>query len=205
MPKTRNGSILPARSNAPRPPSATGGKHYLYSWVTRKALPSGRAFVRIRRELSKLRGELIERYGGNKITPEAVILIDSVIEALGVQKLQGLYIRKAGIIRQDSLKAGNLELHSILGKNWISYANVVRQNLLALQDLKLTDEKVPDITSYIAEFDAQKAAKEAQASPERPVVESSKGDEPNPLDKEDNVINAYEHATREKLDEGEKP
>jgi hypothetical protein len=127
-----------------------------------------------------LRNEMIERYGGDKVAPEAVILIDGTIEALGVQKLQGLYIRKAGIIRQDSLKAGNLELHSILGKNWISYANVVRQNLLALQTLKLTNEDEGlDLKTYLEknypDKEEEKAGDEGSQEEARPE-EKGKGD-----------------------------
>jgi hypothetical protein len=144
------------KDNAPKSPAAQG-HHYLYTWVRHKALPSGRAFAAIMRELSRLRGELIAQYGGEKVSPEAIILIDSVIEALGVGKLMGLYVRKAGIMRRDSLKAGNLELHSILGKNWISYANVVRQGLLALRELGgVKEEGLLDLGQYIAAVDAKK-------------------------------------------------
>jgi len=155
MGKTRKGQALPVKSNAPRPPAADV-KPYLYSWVSRKTMPSGRSFTKIRRELSQLRCELIGRYGGDKVSPEAITLIDSVIEALGVQKLMGLYIRQAGIIRRDSLKQGNLELHAALGKNWVSYANVVRQNLMALKELRRIGEPEPpiDALAYIEAVDA---------------------------------------------------
>ncbi len=122
------------KDNAPKPPAAKA-RHYIRSWVNSKALPSTWAFKKVRQDLSFLREELINQYGGEKVSPQALILVDSIVEALGVQKLQGLYIRKAGIMRQDSLKAGNLELHSILAKSWISYANVVRQGLMALREL----------------------------------------------------------------------
>jgi hypothetical protein len=139
-------------------------------------MPSGRAFVKIRRELSRLREDLIEQYGGDKVSPQAVILIDSVIEALGVQKLQGLYIRKAGIIRQDSLEAGNLELHSILGKNWISYANVVRQGLMALRELGAPHEERGLTPAELAEAITLEAAEMASQGKETEECEKSPQD-----------------------------
>ena len=115
----------------------TRAKHGIHSWVDSKRLPKGRAFAKTRRELGQLRTALIERRGGDeKITPEELILIDSTIEALGVQKLLGLYVKQYGVVDGQSAKRGPLELSPILSRNWVAYANVVRQALLALESLK---------------------------------------------------------------------
>jgi hypothetical protein len=160
------------KNNARKPPAATG-HHYLYSWVSKKSLPSRWAFKVIRQELGRMRADLIAEYGGDKVSPQAIILIDSVVEALGVQKLQGLYIRKAGIIRQDSLKAGNLELHSMLGRSWVAYANVVRQGLMALKELGglhdergLTPAELAEAINVEAAAKGQDAQDDAGASQE---------------------------------------
>jgi len=120
----------------------------LYSWVNSKRLPRGRAFAKIRRELTLLREDLIRQHGGEKITPAALILVDSIVEALGVQKLLGLYI----------------ELNPILAKNWISYGNTVRQALIALKEItaarKAEEVLSPlDIAELIDAENAEKAMK----------------------------------------------
>ena len=123
---------------------APGGrvKHGIYSWVNSKKLPRGRTFQAVRRELSQLREELIQTHGGEAITPDAQILVDSVVEGLGVQKILGLYIRQYGVVDGQSAKRGRLELSPILSKNWISYGNLVRQGLLALKEIE--KDRQPD-------------------------------------------------------------
>jgi hypothetical protein len=143
----------------------TRAKHGIHSWVDSKRLPRGRAFTKTRRELGALRMALIERRGGDeKITPEELILIDSVIEALGVQKLLGLYVKQYGVVDGQSARRGRLELSPILSKNWIGYANVVRQAILALESLK-RNAQGPVLTpaELIAAIDAA-AETEAQAA-----------------------------------------
>jgi len=143
----------------------------LYSWVSSKKLPQGRAFQAIRRELTAMRGELVAQHGGERITPDAAILVDSVVEALGVQKLLGLYVRKYGVIDAREAKRGRLELSPILSKNWISYGNSVRQGILALKELDghTPPEQAPTIAEIIRESDEaeeaeRKAAEAAQQS-----------------------------------------
>jgi hypothetical protein len=133
----------------------------MYSWVNSKRLPRGRAFAKTRRELSILREDLIRQHGGEKISPSARILVDSIIEALGVQKLLGLYVRQHGVIDEQSAKAGRLELNPILAKNWISYGNTVRQALLALKEITASAETEEVLSPLeIAELiDADKAEK----------------------------------------------
>ncbi|MEN6560671.1 MAG: hypothetical protein ABFD52_07845 [Acidobacteriota bacterium] len=142
-------------------------RHGIISWIDNKRVPSGRAFTQVRKDLQRLRDELIERHGGpDKITPEAAMLVESLIEAQGVIKLATLYIRKAGVLRQDSLKHGALELHPILGKSLIAYTNTIRQNCLALETLRQAkgkgeDDGIIPLTRYIEIRDAEIAAERA--------------------------------------------
>lgn len=46
-------------------------EHGIYSWVNSKKVPGERAFQAVRRELEAKRERLIERHGGEDITPEA--------------------------------------------------------------------------------------------------------------------------------------
>lgn len=130
----------------------------LYSWVNSKKLPQGRAFQAVRRELAGLRDDLLAQYGGEeKVAPDARILVDSVIEALGVQKLVSLHIRKYGVIDAQSAKRGRLELSPILARNWISYGNTVRQGIVALRDLeaRTRPEPVLSVAEVIRAIDAE--------------------------------------------------
>lgn len=142
-------------------------KHGLYSWVTSKKVPGGRAFQAVRRELAAKRERLIERHGGEDITPEAEILIDNVIEGMGVQKILGLYVRKYGVIDGKAAKRGSLELSPILSRNWVGYANVVRQGILALRELEKGRQEAPhaDIEAVLTSYSRQDGpAQEEQES-----------------------------------------
>jgi len=134
--------------------AAPGGrvKSGLYSWVNSKKLPRGRTFQAVRRELGHLREELVQAHGGKTISPDARILVDSVIEGLGVQKILGLYIRQYGVVDGQSAKRGRLELSPILSKNWISYGNLVRCGLVALKEIEKgrQDAGVEDVLTYAA-------------------------------------------------------
>lgn len=140
-------------------------RHGLYSWVNSKAVPSGRAAQAIRRDLSRTRTELVQAHGGEKISPDALILVDSVVEALGVQKLCGLHVRKHGVVDERSARRGCLELSPVLGKNWISYANLVRQGILALREIDKDREKddAPDMGAILAEYEREDAARDKAA------------------------------------------
>ena len=138
------------------------GKHGVYAFLASGRLPSGRAWKKTQREVSRIRESLIEQYGGKGIQPAVLTMIESAIEGLMIQRLSGLYIKKAGILRGDSLLKGNLELHSILSGQFISYANLVRLNLEAaarLASQKAPEGPIPTIAEIIREHD------EAQAGP----------------------------------------
>lgn len=136
---------------APRPRPV---KHGLYSWISSKKVPGGRAFQAVRRDLATMREELLEAHGGEAVTPDAKILIDSVVEAAGVTKLLGLYVRKYGVIDGKAAKRGSLELSPILGRNWVSYNNAVRQGLLALKELEKGRQDAPhaDIEAVLTSY-----------------------------------------------------
>lgn len=154
-------------------------KHNLYSWIDSKRMPSGPSFQRIRRELARLRTELIEAHGGDeKITPEARILIDSAIEALGVQKMMTLYTRKFGLVDAVAAHNGRLELSPILGKNYISYGNSVRQALLALAELERSKGREDEGPTPI-EILAEAVRDEEAGGP------ADRGPEPAPEDAQD--------------------
>lgn len=144
MPDNDQKAALAVADKAARSPRKNA-KSGLYSWVNSKRLPGGRAFTKTRRELALLREELIrERGGKDKVTAGELVLIDSVVEGLGVQKLLGHYVRKYGVIDSQAAKRGSLELSPVLSRNWIAYSNVVRQGLLALDELRKNRAKDDD-------------------------------------------------------------
>jgi len=165
-------------------------KHGAYAYLAGGKLPSGRAWLRVQAEISRLREALIKQYGGDKIQPAVLCLIESAIEGLTIQKLSTLYVKKAGILRRDSMKHGDLSLHSILSGQFISYANLVRLNLEAaarMAERKPQDERVIDVLEYVAEFDREQAKREAQEAeargPEVPQDERSPEGEAKTTDK----------------------
>ncbi len=130
-------------------------KHGLYCWIDIEAAAGGAG--RSRRSggsWGTLRTELIEAHGGEKITPDQRILIDSVVEALGIQKLSSLYLRRYGVIDGVAAGAGRLELNPILGKNWLAFGNTVRQGVLALAELERArkqEDRGPTLIEILAE------------------------------------------------------
>jgi hypothetical protein len=62
------------------------------------------------KKVSQTRERLIAKYGGDKIEPDVLAMVDSAVKTMMVQELRSLYIKRAGILRRDSLDAGNLEL-----------------------------------------------------------------------------------------------
>ena len=120
-----------------------------------------------------MREALLEQYGGEKIAPDAQILVDSVVEGVGVQKLLGLYIRKYGVIDSQSAKRGRLELSPVLSRNWIGYANLVRQGILALRELEKgrSQQGRDDLDALIAEFSVVKDEAPAVDAPKAEGVQ----------------------------------
>lgn len=129
-------------------------KHGVYAYLASGKLPSGRSWKKTQAQVLKLREDLIKQYGGDKIRPTVLALIESAIEGLTIQRLAGLYVKKAGILRVDSLGRGNRELHSILSGQFISYANLVRLNLEAAARLAAlsTKDDDQDLASIDAEY-----------------------------------------------------
>lgn len=150
---------MPDKTDSPAKRPARSG---IYSWVKSKRVPSGRAFQKVRRDLGAMREELMQAHGGEKISPDAAILVDSVIEGLGVQKLLGLYVRKFGVVDEAASRRGQVELSPILAKNWISYANTVRQGILALKEIDKARGKDEALTplEIAAVIDAEKGEAE---------------------------------------------
>ena len=109
-------------------------KHGIYTWIKHSQMPSIRGAKKIQKVLEELEKGLIADYGGAKgISTSQEILIRSTVKALGVPFLIELYINKYGPIIQ---KGRSIELHGILGKNYLAYLNTIRQNLLSLKELK---------------------------------------------------------------------
>ena len=157
----------------------TGMTHGIRAFVDGNRLPSGRAYKRAMKEVSLKLDRLVVKYGGDKIQPDVLVMLEGAAKAMVVQELCSLYIKKTGILRRDSLDQGNLELHSVLAKSYASYSNLVRLNLEAaarLAGIRL-EQSEPDVMAYITAFDAQKAAQEAQGGPQDAPGERSQADE----------------------------
>ena len=156
MTKTTDKPIVPRR---------TGMTHGVRAFVDSGKLPSGRLYRRAMKDVGLVRERLVAKYGGDKIEPDVLAMVDSAAKAMMIQELCTIYIKRAGILRKDSLDAGNLELHSVLAKSYVSYANLVRLSLEAaarLADRKPLDAELT-VLDVIAEFDKDKAAKAAEA------------------------------------------
>jgi len=153
--------------------------HGVRAFVDSGKLPSGRAYRRAMKEVSLIRDRLVTKYGGDKIEPDVLVMIDSAAKSMMVQELCTLYIKKSGILRRDSLNLGNLELHSVLARSFASYANLTRLSLEAAARLAgiRIEQNEPDIMDYIKTFDAQKAAQDAQEEPGKSHDERSQADE----------------------------
>jgi len=127
--------------------------HGVYTWLrTGKVNPSVRGHRRLQRYLKDLRRDLIEQLGGPEaITPAQEALIESTIQALGVQLLAGAYCQRFSILRPDLARRGILEFQPVLGKSLLAYINTVRQNLIALGLERRKADEVLNLGRYIAE------------------------------------------------------
>ena len=145
-------------TDKPAIPRKTGMTHGIRAYIDSGKLPSGRAYRRAVKEISLIRNRLVAKYGGDKIEPDVLVMIESAAKSMMVQELCSLYIKRAGILRRDSLNDGNLELHSVLARSYVSYANLTRLSLEAAARLAgiRIELNEPDVLTYIKAFDAQK-------------------------------------------------
>lgn len=122
--------------------------HGIYKWIKQNQLPSARGIDKVKKCLDELEQGLIQDYGGpGKISTSQEILIRSVVKALGVQFLAELFINEYGPIRK---RGNDIELRALLGKNYLSFINSIRQNLLALKELsKDAKGDAPDLIEYV--------------------------------------------------------
>ena len=130
-------------------------KHGIYTWVKHGQLPSIRGKRKIQKILEELEKGLMADYGGpESLSTAQEILIRSTVKALGVPFLIELFINKYGPVMQ---KGGALELHPILGRSYLGFLNTIRQNLLALKDLKKEhDDSVLTPLQIAAKYDEDK-------------------------------------------------
>jgi len=142
-------------TDKPAIPRKTGMTHGVRAFVDSGKLPSGRLYRRAMKDVSLIRERLIVKYGGDKIEPDVLAMVDTAAKAMMVQELCTIYIKRAGILRKDSLDAGNLELHSVLAKSYASYANLVRLSLEAagrLADRKQQTSSQAELETYLTSF-----------------------------------------------------
>jgi hypothetical protein len=134
-------------------------KHGIYTWIKHGQLPSLRGKRKIQKALEELERGLIADYGGPEgISTSQEILIRSTVKALGVPFLIEMFINKYGPLIQRSK---SIELHPVLSRNYLSFLNTIRQNLLSLKELKKEhDDSVLTPLEIAEEFDKKKGAKE---------------------------------------------
>lgn len=133
--------------------------HGIYKLLKHGQLPSIRGKRKVQKCLEDIEASLIKDYGGpENISTAQEIIIRATTKALGVLHLAELYVNEYGPIRK---KGNDIELRAILGKNYLSYLNSIRQNLLALKELGSgKPEKVVDLGRYIEETYGKKKSEE---------------------------------------------
>jgi len=172
-PKNTLPLVVP-RTSGKRPAKA---RHGVYSWLRSKRGTTDRASKATIREVGKLMGEFeAEHTVGGKISPGARALIMGTCEAEGVVMLIGTYLRKYGVLDNRAAKRGTLELTPLLSKSWLAYQNTIRQNVLALEQLKASrghNPEGPDLNAIRAEYEVGPATD----APGCPVEARVGGDE----------------------------
>jgi len=125
--------------------------HGLGPWLkTKKISPSVRGYRRLQRYLRDIRRDIVNQLGGpGAITPTQEALVESTIQALGVQLLAGAYVQKYSILRPDQARRGILEFQPLLAKSLVAYANLVRMNLVALGLRERKDREEEDLYTYV--------------------------------------------------------
>jgi len=154
-PKNTLPLVVP-RTPGKRPAKA---RHGVYSWLRSKRGTTDRASKATIREVGKLMGEFeAEHTVDGKISPGARALIMGTCEAEGVVMLIGTYLRKYGVLDNRAAKRGTLELTPLLSKSWLAYQNTIRQNVLALEQLKASrghGPEGPSLNAIRAEYEVQ--------------------------------------------------
>jgi hypothetical protein len=114
-------------------------KHGVYGYLTTGAVPmpiaSSRSAKRALRYVRDLYRRIHDRLGGDAIPPEVEALVGAAHHARTISELGMTYVKKAGIMRRDSIRRGDLELHSVLSRQLVAYANLERLNLMAAFEL----------------------------------------------------------------------
>ena len=170
----------------PTAPSRKRLTHGIRFWLrTGKVNQSIRGYKKIQKYLQDLEAQLISDCGGlESLTAAKEILIRSTIRAYGVILLAELYAGKHSILRPDDLERGVMTFQPILERSYANIFGQVRQNLMAL-GLERREPAEPNILTWVAEFDKEKAAREAlevTGGPEKPQDARSPEDSPNATD-----------------------
>ncbi|MEN6560114.1 MAG: hypothetical protein ABFD52_04990 [Acidobacteriota bacterium] len=127
-------------------------------------LPSARSWKRTQARVREIYAAVRQRYGGDQIPADVEVLIAGAHDARLIRELGMLYVKRAGVMRGDSLAKGNLEMHSVLCDQLVAYSNLERLNLEAaarLASQKLPEGPILTIAEIIREHDQA----EAQARP----------------------------------------
>jgi len=126
--------------------------HGVYSLLRKGKMPSLRGIRRAKKDANDLEIALRKHYGGKagELTPPQEALAHTIMQMYRVSRLIELFINQTGVpMRPGPLKEGELELQPVLAKNYIAYANTMRQNLMALEQLQDTDRPPDfDVVTY---------------------------------------------------------
>jgi len=160
--------------------------HGITFWLrTGKVNPSIRGYKKIQKYLADLEAQLIDEGGGQaNLTAAREILIRSTIRGYGVIMLAELYASRYSVVRPDQAKRGVLAFQPVLEKGYIGILAQIRANLLAL-GLDKRSPAEPDVLTFVAEFDrnkAEKAALDAKKRPEMPQDERPETETPDTTD-----------------------
>lgn len=146
----------------------TGVKHGIRAYATTGRvpvnLPSARSWKRTQARVREMYAAVRQRYGGDRISPDVDVLIAGAQDARLIRELGMLYVKRAGVMRGDSLAKGNLEMHSVLCAQLVAYSNLERLNLEAaarLAQQKAPEGPVPTIAEIIREHDEVEAQAQA--------------------------------------------
>jgi hypothetical protein len=131
--------------------------HGAYSLIARGEFPSKRRYIE--RWLSEVRQGMIRDLGPAEtdLSTAQAILIDRVIGKLGILRCIEEHVREKGVMK------GN-DISSCLAHNYLSWANSLRLDLLALGIGKKNAERLLSPLEIAAEVDAENAIAEARGS-----------------------------------------